>query len=157
MKLNDSILMVKLILFTRWLVRLPAQRSWIFGDHSCRSSFVAQGRKSVSNHPNPDVSKRRLTFTFELKSCCRRDFVCNEQNIWVLISHNINLMNLYRFEEIADVSMGKAGGSVQLTIMSGETIPFHSNRSRQIHSMISSFWKDAAPLGRLPRQVVNTI
>lgn len=60
-----------------------------------------------------------------------------------------------RFEDIADVSMGKAGGSVQLSIMSGETIPFHSNRSRPIHSMISSFWKDAAPLGRLPRQAVN--
>lgn len=64
-------------------------------------------------------------------------------------------MYLFRFEDIADISMGKAGGSVQLTIMTGETIPFHSNRSRQIHSMISSYWKDAAPLGRLPRQTVK--
>lgn len=67
------------------------------------------------------------------------------------------MFGLIRFEDIADVSMGKAGGSVQLTIMSGETIPFHSNRSRQIHSMMSSFWKDAAPLGRLPRQVVSNL
>lgn len=67
------------------------------------------------------------------------------------------MLGYIRFEDIADVSMGKAGGSVQLTIMSGETIPFHSNRSRQIHSMMSSFWKDAAPLGRLPRQMVSDL
>ncbi|XP_050539166.1 unconventional myosin-XV isoform X10 [Daktulosphaira vitifoliae] len=62
------------------------------------------------------------------------------------------ILQTLTFEDIADISMGKAGGSVQLTVMTGETIPFHSNRSRQIHSMISSFLKDAAPLGRLPRQ-----
>ncbi|XP_060860512.1 unconventional myosin-XV isoform X5 [Metopolophium dirhodum] len=71
--------------------------------------------------------------------------------------NQFQIMQTLTFEDIADVSMGKAGGSVQLTIMSGETIPFHSNRSRQIHSMMSSFWKDAAPLGRLPRQVDEKI